>query len=252
MNNRFNLSLFSIKILLRRRALMVLISFLALYSLFFYYIDSMYDNMPSKVFLDITLSFESISLFLLILFMVSLEIPEEIRFKKIYFFLSQGLTRSDYIFGKFIAYFLVSISYLISFNIFVSILWKIFQIDKIAIFWNVLPILILKSLIGISIFLFISLFFNGVLTLVFGLLLYFICSFKYFLDYAAANGNILAFVFKKMGYILPNLEFYNIQNAFIHNINIPSSYNLALFIYTLIFTFFILKSAVFFFRRKEL
>lgn len=252
MNNRLSLSLFSIKILLRRRALMVLISFLALYSLFFYYISSMYDKIPSTVFLDVTLSFESISLFLLILFMVSLEIPEEIRFKKIYFFLSQGLNRSDYIYGKFIAYFLVSVSYLISFNIFVSILWKFYQIDKTAILWKVFPVLILKSLIGISIFLFISLFFNGVLTLVFGLLFYFICSFKYFLDYAAAKGNILAFIFKKMGYVLPNLEFYNMQNAFIHNINIPTSYNIMLIIYTIAFTFFMLQSAIFFFRRKQL
>lgn len=245
--NIINLSFITFKSIGKRRLLLLFISIIFSYLLVIFYIKSMsFGTIPDRILREISISFENISLILGIMLFIALEIPEELKYKRIYFLLSRGISKKEYITGKFLGFLMISFLFLLFFNIFLTVFFYINHMDFILL-WKMFYFLFLKSLIWISVVVLLSLSLNSLLTVFFGFFIYLIVNF-YYLAENLINSNF----FKYIGYFLPYMSIFDVRNAFIHNLKIPINYFGFSLIYTLIYTLFLLNLALIIFGKKDL
>ncbi|MDD2715849.1 MAG: hypothetical protein PHW04_08160 [Candidatus Wallbacteria bacterium] len=246
------LAKFTLLSLWKKNLRFVLISLLAFYVLFYFYLKGIAPDIPEKVLSDLTLSLESVSLFACCLLLVCLEIPEDIRLKKCYFLLSKGISRTQYLLGKFGGIAMAAAIFLFAYSFAVAVFLSAFSGISPGPILSLLPFFLFKSLVWISILILISLSGNTVISLTGGCLIYFLTNFHEYLRLASAQGSLVSKILNLAAYVLPNLEYYNLQGPVVHRLAIPALYWLYLLLYTIAYISFMISLAGLLIDHREL
>jgi len=189
-------------------------------------------------------------------------IPNEIEKKTIYPLLSKPISRSDYLWGKYVGN--MSMIFLNIFIITLEITFLLYKLNATfefpepnlaaKIFCSALLIFIECGLVGAIIVLF-SPFMSYPVNLVLTLLLYISGNVSQaYINYLSAEkwssfGASLAIVLK---YILPNFEYFHIKNSVVHSYIIDPNYIGGAALYGIFYILIIMFLADILFQRKDL
>ncbi|MDD5092079.1 MAG: hypothetical protein PHQ23_14325, partial [Candidatus Wallbacteria bacterium] len=169
-----------------------------------------------------------------------------------YFILSRGVSRDIYLLGKALGLFASVALLMILYSLFNTVFLVLFAGCDLLFIWQMLPLLLLKSMVWVSLLMLLALSGNTTFTISFGLLLYCFCNFSQaaasVLPESSMAGMVLSYLLK----LLPELSRYNLQAAFVLDRTLPVGYIALLALYTVSYSTFILSLSTLIFRRKQL
>ena len=207
-----------------------------------------------KIIKDISLA--SISLFgiLIALFIASTEISAEVEKKTVHAVLAKPVHRHEFILGKFLGVLLIVALNVIFMSIVFLIVLYTKQLTVDLILWKAIFFTFLELALVTSIATMFSSLTTGIVSVTFTGFIYIVGHLVGYLDLLSKRaGTVFVKALLETSYrILPNLEKFNIRNAVIHDLPIPTSLILKTSLYCFAYIAVFLIIAIVFFRRKEL
>lgn len=235
----------------KKYLLFFMISCSCFYVLFYSYFRSVIIGSSEKPLIDLTLSLQSLMVFLVCLLPVSLDLTSEIKDRKCYFLLSRNLSRENYLVGKFAGFLLCSTLFSFLISVFFSLFLLFSDSTGPSAIWKMVFPLFLKQSVWISLAVLFSISGNFVFTFFLTIFASFSGSFAHYLEYLASE-SVFFRILEKTLFFLPDLSVFNLSDAFIHHISVPSDWFFLITFYAFSCSSAGLTLAALFFRNKEL
>jgi ABC-type transport system involved in multi-copper enzyme maturation permease subunit len=231
-------------------------------------ISGMIPQDVGKVTVDLALSIVSFSGLLLVLFVGINLLAKDLDKRTIYMVLSRPISRSEYIYGKFLGmvFLILATMFIVGVFSFLSIFLSkiIYQNNFQRVSWSLVLLAIafttlMLLLLSAQSFLFASFTSSSFITLVLTISSYIIgqslSDVKAIVEAPQTVGikvsSITVTVIQTAYYIFPNLSFFDIKTRVAHGLSVPFSFVFWTFSYGLIYTLIVIVLAALIFRKKE-
>ena len=257
MNSIFYLIIFSIKENFKTRLYLLLTIFSTILIFVGLLLTGLsgFEN-PQRVLVNTGIAMIEVFSLLVIVLNSANIVLQDIESKSIYLILSKPISRSRYIFSKYLGFLSISIINIFVMSVihFIFIFWSKWQINYLQYFYVMFGIILKIGLISvISLFLVISMT-SQTVAIITSLLVWvsghFLLEFRFILE--KINIFWIKILMKIVYYIIPNFQYFNLKDSF-DNKYLMSEFNFfAGVIYWLIYVVIIIFLTVYVFKKKDL